>query len=192
MPYCPLCDKEYNKIAKVCPLSHCPNCGSLKIKQHVIRKFVENSVYNIVMYSIIVIIFGGMIGAVALGKDLLSGLVILGFVGGIEYLIYFKNTFRHHYCIECKNQSFSPWTEIKIKKTRPTNNDSNIQEDIEYEDKDGIIQKIDNLSKSQTKHHKRDMILKIVGISVTAIIGIAGLISNQEEIFSFISELVQK
>ena len=39
MQKCPLCQTEYNDVAKVCPLRHCSNCGSLKLHTHKNRNF---------------------------------------------------------------------------------------------------------------------------------------------------------
>lgn len=38
---CPLCDKEYPEFAKVCPLAHCPNCGSTELSEININVVVE-------------------------------------------------------------------------------------------------------------------------------------------------------
>ena len=88
-------------------------------------------------------------------------------------------------------KKFTHISNIKLKKTRKTNteNENGVENDIEYEDKDGIIKKIDDLSESQTKHNKRDIILKVIGISASVIIGIVGL-TNQEGISSFFTDLI--
>jgi len=49
--------------------------------------------------------------------------------------------------------------------------------------------KLEDLSKEQREHHKRDLALRIFGIAVSSIIGIVGIIYNQEIIIEFFQNL---
>lgn len=192
MQFCPLCSKEYNNITKVCPLDHCNNCGSLDLKKQKSRrpnKGFGDSMIGAGVGLGFLIIFGTLIANAA---SLLYTSIPISMAIGLGILAYFRASTQNFSCVSCRSNKFTPIANIKVKKTKKLDTENGIQEDIEYQDKDGIIKKIDSLSESQTKHHKRDIILKIIGISVTAIIGVAGLVFNQEGIFSFFTDLMSK
>lgn len=191
MQYCPLCSKEYNDITKVCPLDHCNNCGSLDLKKQKSRRtnrgFGDNMIgagVGVTMFSIFGILFAST-------SNVIYSVIPISIAIGIMVLVYVRSTIPNFSCVSCLSNKFTPLSKVKVKKIKKINSENEIKEDIEYEDKDGIIKKINELSESQTKHNKRDIILKIIGISVTAIIGIVSFL-NQEEIFSFFTDLMSK
>lgn len=82
-----MCTKEYNDVAKVCPLKHCPNCGSLNVKQHLIRKFVEDSVGNIITVSIFPLMVAGFFGILlTMNSSLEMRVIPFAIVSFIEYV----------------------------------------------------------------------------------------------------------
>ena len=86
----------------------------------------------------------------------------------------------------CSKEFFSD-IKHKDKKTRSVTEGE--FEHIEYQGNDGIMKKLDGLSKNQSKHHKRSMILKVIGIIGSISIGITGLVLNPEIVESFVTEL---
>ena len=186
-----MCSKEYNDITKQCPLRHCPNCGSTKIKQHEIRQFVENSWANIIVLSIFPLMFIGFFGGlITMSSSVEIRLIPFIIIIGSIFLIYYKSTIPHSHCSECKNEHFSPWIEVKLKKRILNQDDQEILDDIEYETRGGISKKLDSMSLDQKKHHKRVLVLRIASIVISAIIGIVGFVYNQEGIIEFFNSVI--
>jgi len=178
-----MCTKEYNDVAKVCPLEHCPNCGSLNVKQHRIRKFVENSVGNIIMISMFLFVFVGWFGILPTINSSLEMRVIpfaIAAFGG--YVIYYFNTRSHYNCKDCQNRGFSCAVEIKLKKHRIKKEDMKSDE-IEFKQEE-ITQKLNDMSKTQVRHNRRSIIIRIIGIVSGAIVSVLGIVF-QEDLLAF-------
>ena len=185
MQYCPMCSKEYNDIAKTCPLEHCPNCGSVDIQKQKSRRRKSDTGERIFFFS-----FGfGAIALLSLGIAQYYGVIYhsisIPLVIVMILTAYHNSSIQNFYCKSCMAKKFTHIFNIKLKKTRKT---TEVDNDIEYQDKDGIMKKIDSFSAIQTKHHKRDLILKLIGITVSASLGSIGLVMNQEGITIFLTE----
>lgn len=182
-----MCDKEYNDIAKVCPLDHCPNCGSLKVTKQLSRR--RSLYYSDTMF--LVSFFVGMmalIGFIMINSTYPEyGFTVWVALFFCIFLVHVASTMQNFRCKSCAAKNFSPISSIKVKKTRSVAEEE--FEHIEYQDNDGIMKKLDGLSENQSKHHKRSMILKVIGIIGSISIGITGLVLNPEIVESFVTEL---
>ena len=182
MKNCPLCKKDYNDVTQTCPINHCPNCGSLKIKKHWYRKIIkENDKLYFLFY---ILFFGGVFGGFVIillfnQSDLVQSIISVIIVSVILYSCYYFLTGNNYYCRDCFNKKFSPVFNIKLKKTKKYDDELDDSDVVEYETTDEITKKLDNLATSQTKHYKKNLVFAIIGILLT-VIGIMIIISPDE------------
>jgi len=188
MKYCPKCTKEYNINTKVCPLDHCPNCGSLELKRQLSREYRRYGFSNIVTAGIFIVIFGGMFTALTFASGIVYGFIGLSILIAISTMLVLSQTKPNFMCTSCKAKKFTPDNLIKLhykdKQKTGVNNTS-----MTYEpEQNDISKKFDEFSEVQKEHHKRDFILRIVGIVIGAIFGIVGLIYSGLPL-DFLSEI---
>jgi len=173
MQNCPLCKKEYNDVAEVCPLKHCSNCGSLNLQIQNKRSFQstrgkQNFAFVLPPVGFFVLVYG----YIFLKGDLVGFLSIVAIYSVIVIAIFFKKTIKNVNCNECSARNLPTISQIKLKNAQEK------QIDTLNNDKD-LTQKIsrtilDGLSKEQKKHNKKDILVRIVGATALVIIAIIG------------------
>ena len=171
MQKCPLCQTEYNDMAKVCPLNHCSNCGSLSLQSFKKRNFQssrakQNFIFILPPLGFFVLVYGYLF----VQGDLIPFLSIVAVYTVFFIGILFKITTKNIICMDCNAKNFPSATNISL---NPIKKGDAIIDDEE------ITQKIaktvlDGLSKEQKKHNKRDMIIRTAGAVSMIIIAILG------------------
>ncbi len=171
MQKCPLCQTEYNDIAKVCPLQHCSNCGSLKLQTHKKRNFQttrakQNFVFILPPLGFFILVYGYLF----VQGDLISFLSIVAIYSVFFISILFKITIKNINCKECNAKKFPFVSNIHLNLIK--------QNKISIDDKDMTkrIAKIilEGLSKEQKKHNKKDIMIRISGAVSLVVITILG------------------
>ncbi|MGD8638626.1 MAG: hypothetical protein PVG43_06990, partial [Nitrosopumilaceae archaeon] len=107
MQKCPLCQTEYNDVAKVCPLRHCSNCGSLKLHTHKNRNFQSsrakvNFGFLLPALGFFVLVYGYLF----FQGDLISFLSIVAIYTVFFIAVLFKTTAKNIHCQECNAKNF--------------------------------------------------------------------------------------
>ncbi len=115
MQKCPLCQTEYNDIAKVCPLKHCSNCGSLKLQTHKKRSFQttrakQNFVFILPPLGFFVLVYGYLF----VQGDLIPFLSIVTVYSIFFISILFKITIKNINCKECNARNFPFVSDINL------------------------------------------------------------------------------
>lgn len=171
MKRCPLCQTEYNDMAKVCPLKHCSNCGSLKLQSHKKRSFQtarakQNFVFILPPLGFFVLVYGYLF----VRGDLILFLSIVAVYSVFFISFLFKITIQNIDCKECNARNFPFVSDININSTTLNGN---------LVDEDDLTKKIsktilEGLSKEQKKHNKRDIVIRLFGAVSLIVIAILG------------------
>ncbi len=171
MQKCPLCQTEYNDIAKACPLRHCSNCGSLKLQTHKKRNFQtsrgkQNFVFILPPLGFFVLVYGYLF----VQGDLISFLSIVTVYSVFFISILFKITIKNINCKECNARNFPFVSNINL------NSIKRDEASIDDEDLTKKISKtvLEGLSKEQKKHNKKDIMVRIAGAVSLVVIAILG------------------
>ena len=171
MQKCPLCQTEYNDMAKVCPLKHCSNCGSLKLQSHKKRSFQtprakQNFVFILPPLGFFVLVYGYLF----VQGDLIQFLSIVAVYSMFFISILFKITIKNIDCKECNAKNFPFASDINL---NPIKQDETL---IGSEDFTKKIAKtvLEELSKEQKKHNKKDIIVRIAGAVSLIVIATLG------------------
>ncbi len=171
MQKCPLCQTEYNEIAKVCPLKHCSNCGSLKLQTHKKRSFQtprakQNFVFILPPLGFFVLVYGYLF----VQGDLVMFLSIVAVYSVFFISILFKITIKNINCKECNAINFPFVSYVNLNSIK--------RNETLIDDKD-LTKKIaktvlEGLSKEQKKHNRKDIMVRIAGAVSLVVIAILG------------------
>ena len=171
MQKCLLCQTEYNEIAKVCPLKHCSNCGSLKLQTHKKRSFQtprakQNFVFILPPLGFFVLVYGYLF----VQGDLVIFLSIVAVYSVFFISILLKITIKNINCKECNARNFPFVSNIRLNSIKQN------ETSIDDEDLTKRIAKtvLEGLSKEQKKHNKKDILIRIVGAVFLVVIAILG------------------
>jgi len=132
-------------------------------------------------------LMGGIYTALAATYNIIYGISGTILIGIVFVAIIFSQTIPNFMCRTCKAKRFTPDYKVKLRKFKKDHDEHNDDSSYESEQYD-ISKKLDEFSHDQKKHHTRDLILRIVGIGIAAIIGIVGLIYAGEP-FDFLTEV---
>ena len=171
MKRCPLCQTEYNDMARVCPLRHCSNCGSLKLQSHKKRSFQtsrakQNFAFILPPLGFFVLVYGYLF----VQGDLIPFLSIVAVYSVLFIGILFKITIKNIDCKECNARNFPFVSDININSAK-LNGDLIDEEDLTKKIAKTILE---GLSKEQKKHNKKDTMIRIVGAVSLIIIAAFG------------------
>ncbi|HJJ23322.1 MAG TPA: hypothetical protein OQH54_06375 [Nitrosopumilus sp.] len=180
MKRCPLCQTEYRDIAKVCPLRHCSNCGSLKLQIHKKRSFQtsrakQNFVFILPPLGFFVLVYGYLF----VQGNLIPFLSIVTIYSVFFISILFKITIQNIDCKECNARNFPFVSGINIDSTTLNRNL------VDEEDLTKKISKtiLEGLSKEQKKHNKKDILIRIVGaVSLIVIATLGTFFVNPDDV----------
>jgi len=171
MQKCPLCQTEYNDMAKVCPLKHCSNCGSLELQTHKKRSFQtprakQNFVFILPPLGFFVLVYGYLF----VQGDLVSFLSIVAVYSVFFISILFKITIKNINCKECNARNFPFVSDVNLNLVKQNGTL------IDDEDLTKRIAKtvLEGLSKEQKKHNKKDIMIRIAGAISLVLIAILG------------------
>ncbi len=171
MQKCTLCQTEYNDMAKVCPLKHCSNCGSLKLQTHKKRSFQtsrakQNFVFILPPLGFFVLVYGYLF----VQGDLVPFLSIVAVYSVFFISILFKITIKNINCKECNARNFPFVSNINLNSIKRDGTS------IDDEDLTKRIAKtvLEGLSKEQKKHNKKDIMVRIAGAVSLVVIAILG------------------
>jgi len=180
MKRCPLCQTKYNDVAKVCPLRHCSNCGSLKLQSHKKRSFQtsrakQNFAFILPPLGFFVLVYGYLF----VQGDLISFLSIVAVYSVFFIGILFKITIKNMDCKECNARNFPFVSNVTINSARP-NGDSIDKEDLTRKIAKTVLE---GLSKEQKKHNKKDILIRIAGaVSLVAIAALGTFFVNPDDV----------
>ena len=171
MQKCPLCQTEYNEIAKVCPLRHCSNCGSLKLQTHKKRSFQtprakQNFIFILPPLGFFVLVYGYLF----VQGDMIPFLSIVAIYSVFFISILFKITIQNINCKECNARNFLFVNNIRL---------NSIKQNVASIDDEDLTKRIaktvlEGLSKEQKKHNKKDIMIRIFGAVSLVVIAILG------------------
>ncbi|MGD2107077.1 MAG: hypothetical protein PVH93_05665 [Nitrosopumilaceae archaeon] len=179
MQKCPLCQTEYNDVAKVCPLRHCSNCGSLKLHTHKNRNFQSsrakvNFGFLLPALGFFVLVYGYLF----FQGDLISFLSIVAIYTVFFIAVLFKTTAKNIHCQECNAKNFPFVQDVSlnpVKKNTTTNED-----DLTKKIAKTVLE---GLSKEQKRHNKKDIMIRIGGaISLITIATIGTFFVNPDDV----------
>ena len=179
MQKCPLCQTQYNDVAKVCPLRHCSNCGSLKLHAHKNRNFQSsrakvNFGFLLPALGFFVLVYGYLF----FQGDLIPFLSIVAIYTVFFIAVLFKTTAKNIHCQECNAKNFPFVKDVSL---NPVKKDTTI-------DEDDLTKKIaktvlEGLSKEQKRHNKKDIMVRIGGaISLITIATIGTFFVNPDDV----------
>ncbi len=158
-------------MAKVCPLKHCSNCGSLKLQTHKKRSFQtprakQNFVFILPPLGFFVLVYGYLF----VQGDLVPFLSIVAVYSVFFFSILFKITIKNVNCQECNARNFPFVSDINL---NPIKRNGTL---IDDEDLTKKIAKtvLEGLSKEQKKHNKKDIMIRISGAVSLVVIAILG------------------
>ena len=180
MQKCPLCQTEYNDMAKVCPLKHCSNCGSLKLQSHKKRSFQtsrakQNFVFILPPLGFFVLVYGYLF----VQGDLIPFLSIVAVYTVFFISILFKITIKNIDCKECNAKNFPFASAINLNPIKQT---STLIDD-EVLTKKIAKTVLEGLSQEQRKHNKKDIWVRIIGaVSLVAIAILGTFFVNPDDI----------
>ena len=180
MKRCPLCKTKYNDVAKVCPLRHCSNCGSLKLQSHKKRSFQtfrakQNFVFILPPLGFFVLVYGYLF----VQGDLIPFIGIVAVYSVFFISILFKITINNIDCKECNARNFPFVSNVAINSTKLHGGL------IDEEDLTRKIAKtiLEGLSKEQKKHNKQDILIRIVGaVSLISIAAFGTFFVNPDDV----------
>ena len=171
MQKCPLCQTEYNDMAKVCPLKHCSNCGSLKFQINKKKSFQsarakQNFVFILPPLGFFVLVYGYLF----VQGDLVSFLSIVAVYSVFFISVLFKITIKNINCKECNARNFPFVSNVNF---------NSIKQNMTLFDDEDLTKKIaktvlEGLSKEQKKHNKKDITIRILGAVSLVIVAILG------------------
>jgi len=171
MQKCLLCQTEYNDMAKVCPLKHCSNCGSLKLQIRKRKSFQstrakQNFVFILPPLGFFVLVYGYLF----VQGDLVQFFSIVAVYSVFFISVLFKITIKNINCKECNARNFPFVNNVNFNSIK--------QNTTLFEDED-LTKKIaktvlEGLSKEQKKHNKKDIIIRILGAVSLVIVAILG------------------
>jgi len=171
MQKCPLCQTEYNDVAKVCPLKHCTNCGSLNLQTHKKRSFQtprakQNFVFILPPLGFFVLVYGYLF----VHGDMIPFLSIVAVYSVFFISILFKITIKNINCKECNARNFPFISDVNL---------NSIKRNGTLFDDEDLTKKIaktvlEGLSKEQKKHNKKDIIIRIAAAVSLVVIAILG------------------
>ena len=167
-------------MAKVCPLRHCSNCGSLKLQSHKKRSFQtsqakQNFVFILPPLGFFVLVYGYLF----VQGDLISFLSIVAVYSVFFIGILFKITIKNIDCKECNARNFPFVSDINIDSTN-LNGDLIDEEDLTKKIAKTILE---GLSKEQKKHNKKDILIRIVGaVSLVVIAALGTFFVNPDDV----------
>jgi hypothetical protein len=157
-------------MTQVCPLRHCSNCGSLKLKSHKNRSFQtsrakQNFVFIIPPLGFFVLVYGYFF----VQGDLIPFLSILAIYSVFFMSILFKITTKNINCQDCNAKNFPFVSKVNLNSIKKA----------DILDDDEITKKIaktvlEGLSKEQKKHNKRDIMIRVAGAVSLVTIAILG------------------
>ena len=171
MQKCPLCQTEYNDMAKVCPLKHCSNCGSLKLQIHKKKSFQtprakQNFVLILPPLGFFVLVYGYLF----VQGDLIPFLSIVAVYSVFFISILFKITIKNINCKECNARNFPFVSDINLESIK-LNGTSVNDEDLTKKIAKTVLE---GLSKEQKKHNKKDIMIRMAGAVSLVVIAILG------------------
>ncbi len=113
MPFCSLCNAEYDDKIKSCSLSHCVSCGSTRIWSENIRSI--NPISLIVLFSFLAIVFIGIF------MDVFSKIAF--FIGMFAVILGWtiSDSFKSHtinLCLNCFAKGFTLLRHVKLQETK--------------------------------------------------------------------------
>ena len=179
MQKCPLCQTQYNDVAKVCPLPHCSNCGSLKLHFHKNRNFQSsrakvNFGFLLPALGFFVLVYGYLF----FQGDIIPFLSIVAIYTVFFIAVLFKTTAKNIHCQECNAKNFPFVKDVNL---NPVKKDTTI-------DEDDLTKKIaktvlEGLSKEQKRHNKKDIMIRIGGaVSLIIIATIGTFFVNPDDV----------
>ena len=179
MQKCPLCQSEYNDVAKVCPLRHCSNCGSLKLQIHKNRNFQStraklNFGFLLPALGFFVLVYG----YIFFQGELIPFLSIVAIYSVFFIAVLFKTTAKNIHCQECNAKNFPLVKDVNLNLVKK---DTTI-------DEDDLTRKIaktvlEGLSKEQKRHNKKDIMIRIGGaISLITIATLGTFFVNPDDV----------
>ncbi len=158
-------------MAKVCPLKHCSNCGSLKLQSHKKRSFhtsraKQNFIFILPPLGFFVLVYGYLF----VQGDLIPFLSIVAVYSVFFIGILFKITTKNINCEDCNARNFPFASDINLNPIQHKG------KSIDDEDLTKKIAKtvLDGLSKEQRKHNKKDIMVRIAGAVSIVIIAMLG------------------
>jgi len=190
MQKCPLCQTEYNDVARVCPLKHCSNCGSLKLLTSKKRSFQtsrdkQNFIFFLPPLGFFVLVYGYLF----VQGDLILFFSIVAVYSVFFIGILFKITIQNIDCKECRARNFPFVSDINLNSTRLNGNL------IDEEDMTKKISKtiLEGLSKEQKKHNKKDILVRIIGAVSLIVIAMLGtfFVNPDDVLLSEIIDLIK-
>jgi len=190
MQKCPLCQTEYNDVARVCPLKHCSNCGSLKLLTSKKRSFQtsrdkQNFIFFLPPLGFFVLVYGYLF----VQGDLILFFSIVAVYSVFFIGILFKITIQNIDCKECRARNFPFVSDINLNSTRLNGNF------IDEEDMTKKISKtiLEGLSKEQKKHNKKDILVRIIGAVSLIVIAMLGtfFVNPDDVLLSEIIDLIK-
>lgn len=180
MQKCPLCQTEYNDVAKVCPLKHCSNCGSLKLQIHKKRSFQttrakQNFVFILPPLGFFILVYGYLF----VQGDLIPFLNIVAVYSVFFIAILFKITIKNIHCQECNARNFPFVSNMDINSTK-LNGILVDDEDLTKKISKTILE---GLSKEQKKHNRKDIVIRIIAaVSLISIAILGTFFVNPDDI----------
>ncbi len=179
MQKCPLCQTKYNDVAKVCPLRHCSNCGSLKLQTHKKRNFQSTRAkLNFGFFLPALGFFALVYGYLFFQGELIPFLSIVAIYTVFFIAVLFKTTAKNIQCQECNAKNFPFVQDVNL---NPIRKDTTIDEDV-------LTKKIaktvlEGLAKEQKRHNKKDIIIRIGGaISLITIATLGTFFVNPDDV----------
>lgn len=167
-------------MTQVCPLKHCSNCGSLKLKSHKKRSFQtprakQNFVFILPPLGFFVLVYG----YIFVQGDLVSFLSIVAVYVAFFISILFKITIKNINCQECNAKNFPFVSNIDL---NPMRKDGGMINDKDMTKK--IAKTIlEGLAKEQKKHNKRDIMIRVAGaISLITIAALGTFFVNPDDV----------
>jgi len=168
---CPLCNKEYNDIAKTCPLDHCKNCGSLELQKTRFRSLTKYGKANHSVFTGTVGFITG-VGSLYLYSKynewfyaLIAGIITVG----SSYLFYRKYSFKDYSCNSCKARKFQPVTDIYLRKVRKA---TDVRKEDTIESVNTRTNMLDEIINAKTEHEKRNFKVGLINL----IVGVIGIL----------------
>ena len=180
MQKCSLCQTEYNDVARVCPLRHCSNCGSLKLLTSKKRSFQtfrakQNFLFLLPPLGFFILVYGYLFAQ----GDLILFFSIVAVYSVFFIGILFKITIQNIDCKECHARNFPFVSGIKLNSSRLNGNL------VDEEDLTKKISKtiLEGLAKEQKKHNKKDILVRIVGaVSLIVIATLGTFFVNPDDV----------
>lgn len=171
MQHCPLCNTEFNDVAKICPKLHCDNCGSLNLNKRYIRNFKNfgsKTDYEFFRFVSAFFIFFPIIYIYSrhgISFEMIYPIIAFGAFQILLY-IYKTKSANLYLCKECGKDKLTPIKEIILGKKEETSDEK--RKIIEENVKKNISEEnlLNEVTKS-TKYSKKQLTAIIISIVVT-------------------------